>query len=76
MWVDIFPLDADTYIPPGVDITPRKLEEYELRVIIWDVQGLRLDDHGKKVSDIYVRALVYCDNFRCYLLSTLYCLRA
>ncbi|XP_035437997.2 otoferlin isoform X3 [Spodoptera frugiperda] len=58
MWVDIFPLDADTYIPPGVDITPRKLEEYELRVIIWDVQGLRLDDHGKKVSDIYVRAWI------------------
>ncbi|CAH1647468.1 unnamed protein product [Spodoptera littoralis] len=58
MWVDIFPLDADMYIPPGVDITPRKLEEYELRVIIWDVQGLRLDDHGKKVSDIYVRAWI------------------
>ncbi|KAF9407187.1 hypothetical protein HW555_012702, partial [Spodoptera exigua] len=58
MWVDIFPLDADVYIPPGVDITPRKLEEYELRVIIWDVQGLRLDDHGKKVSDIYVRAWI------------------
>uniref|UniRef100_A0A2A4JU35 C2 domain-containing protein n=1 Tax=Heliothis virescens TaxID=7102 RepID=A0A2A4JU35_HELVI len=58
MWVDIFPLDADKYIPPGVDITPKKLEEYELRVIIWDVQGIKLDDHGKKVSDIYVRAWI------------------
>ncbi|PZC81246.1 otoferlin [Helicoverpa armigera] len=58
MWVDIFPLDADKYIPPGVDITPKKLEEYELRVIIWDVQGVKLDDHGKKVSDIYVRAWI------------------
>lgn len=57
MWVDIFPLDADIYIPPAVDITPRKLEDYELRVVVWDVRGVRLD-HGKKASDIYVRALV------------------
>ncbi|XP_026747253.1 otoferlin-like isoform X2 [Trichoplusia ni] len=57
MWVDIFPLDADIYIPPAVDITPRKLEDYELRVVVWDVRGVRLD-HGKKASDIYVRAWV------------------
>ncbi|CAH0577888.1 unnamed protein product [Chrysodeixis includens] len=58
MWVDIFPLDADIYIPPAVDITPRKLEDYELRAVIFDVQDVRLDDHGKTVSDICVRAWV------------------
>ena len=54
MWVDIFPLDADVYVPPGVNITPRKLEDYELRVVVWNVQGLKLS--GKKAPDIYVRA--------------------
>ncbi|KAJ8737899.1 hypothetical protein PYW08_000494 [Mythimna loreyi] len=58
MWVDIFPLDADVYIPPGVNITPKKLEDYELRVVVWDVQGLKQTVHGKKVTDIYVRAWI------------------
>lgn len=56
MWIDIFPLDAGIYIPPAVDITPRKLENYELRVIVWDLQGIRSTDRSKKVSNIYCRA--------------------
>ncbi|XP_038216703.1 otoferlin-like [Zerene cesonia] len=34
MWVDIFPLDCETSIPPAVDITPRSVEEFELRLTI------------------------------------------
>ncbi|CAB3226218.1 unnamed protein product [Arctia plantaginis] len=58
MWIDIFPLDAGIYVPPAVDITPRKLEDYELRVIVWDLQGIRSTDRSKKVSNIYCRAWV------------------
>lgn len=59
MWVDMFPIDTGVYIPPPVDITPRNLEEYELRLIVWDAQQLMLDDgtpNSKKAPDIYVKA--------------------
>ncbi|XP_049885411.1 otoferlin-like [Pectinophora gossypiella] len=58
MWVDIFPMDANTYIPPPSDITPRKVEEYELRVIVWDVQSLLIHMDKKrtwKTADLYVK---------------------
>lgn len=48
-------------IPEMVDITPPIIESYELRVIIWSVENVKLvDDNyftGKKHSDIYVKGL-------------------
>ncbi|XP_028159554.1 otoferlin-like, partial [Ostrinia furnacalis] len=61
MWVDMFPLDTELYIPPPVDITPRSVEEYELRLTVWDAQNLKLDDGSttnKKAPDIYVKAWI------------------
>ncbi|KAL0851779.1 hypothetical protein ABMA28_000089 [Loxostege sticticalis] len=61
MWVDMFPLDTELYIPPPVDITPRSVEEYELRLTVWDAQGLKLDDGSpanRKSTDIYVKAWI------------------
>lgn len=57
MWVDIFPVSAGLYIPLPVDITPRKVEDYELRVTIWAVQGLKIPQTEEKSGvDIYVKA--------------------
>ncbi|CAH2035070.1 unnamed protein product, partial [Iphiclides podalirius] len=59
MWIDIFPLDVGYFIPSPVDITPRKIEEFELRVIILNVNDIKLNDEdNKKSSDIYVRAWI------------------
>lgn len=57
MWIDIFPIEAGAFIPLPVDITPRKVEDYELRAIIWHVQSLgsgRLS--SKQGLDLYVKA--------------------
>ncbi|XP_045510224.1 otoferlin-like [Colias croceus] len=40
MWVDIFPLDCETSIPPAVDITPRSVDEFELRLTILTLRGV------------------------------------
>jgi len=57
MWVDIFSKDAN--IPPPVDISPRKPEKYELRVVVWDTEDVYLDETsvvtGERMSDIYVK---------------------
>ncbi|XP_063373993.1 otoferlin-like [Cydia amplana] len=54
MWVDMFLLDSRHAIPSPVSIRPRPDEHYELRVIVWDVQGLKLP----KGANIYVRAWI------------------
>ncbi|XP_045784578.1 fer-1-like protein 6 [Maniola jurtina] len=58
MWVDIFPLDTGAYIPPPIDITPRKVEDYELRLTIYSVQAfvLQADYPSRRISDFYVKA--------------------
>ncbi|CAJ1052063.1 fer-1-like protein 4 [Xyrichtys novacula] len=60
MWVDLFPTDIPA--PPPVDIKPRKPEQYELRVIIWNTDDVFLDDvnpfTGDPSSDIYVKGWV------------------
>ncbi|XP_067833416.1 fer-1-like protein 6 [Heptranchias perlo] len=58
MWVDMFPMDIP---PPGpsVDISPRKPKGYELRIIIWNTEDVKLEDEnfitGQKSSDIYIK---------------------
>ncbi|TKS70810.1 Fer-1-like protein 4 [Collichthys lucidus] len=60
MWVDMFPTDVPA--PPAVDIKPRKPEQYELRVIIWNTDDVFLDDinpfTGQPSSDIYVKGWI------------------
>ena len=60
MWVDLFPLDSnDKPQPkPAVDISPRKLKQYELRVTILNTAEVELDEktiNGDEMSDIYVK---------------------
>ncbi|KAJ0183968.1 hypothetical protein K1T71_000391 [Dendrolimus kikuchii] len=58
MWVDIFPMDVYTFIPSPVDITPRKEQDYELRVIVWDVLNLKMDRKEDGKADLYVKAWI------------------
>ncbi|XP_055953271.1 otoferlin-like [Argiope bruennichi] len=58
MWLDMF---AEDTVPPAMprDISMRKPESYELRVIIWNTDEVILADDafftGEKMSDIYVK---------------------
>ncbi|KAG8190919.1 hypothetical protein JTE90_014400 [Oedothorax gibbosus] len=58
MWVDMFAMDMPLPKPP-TDISPRKPNSYELRVIIWNTDDVVLEDDafftGEKMSDIYVK---------------------
>ncbi|XP_075994487.1 fer-1-like protein 4 [Genypterus blacodes] len=60
MWIDMFPTDVPA--PPPVDIKPRKPEQYELRVIVWNTDDVFLDDvnpfTGDPSSDIYVKGWI------------------
>lgn len=57
MWVDIFPNDGK--LPPAVDISPRKPDKYELRVVVYNTKDVVLDEisvvTGDAMSDIYVK---------------------
>lgn len=56
MWVEIF--DPKKAIPEPIDITPIPARPYELRVIVWNVQDVILNEKnifGKQMSDIYVK---------------------
>lgn len=55
MWIDIYPFDSNENIPPPMDITPPKIEEYELRIVVWDVQGLKITNWKRKSLDIYIK---------------------
>ncbi|KAM3968476.1 otoferlin [Aphomia sociella] len=57
MWIDIFPLDTNGLVPPPVDISLPKVEEYELRVIVWDVCGMKFGDNSK-TRDLFVRGWI------------------
>ncbi|KAI5630708.1 c2 domain-containing protein [Phthorimaea operculella] len=61
LWVDIFPLDTDTYVPPPRDISSRKVEEYELRVVVWDVQSLLVGQGDWKTANLYVQIYLGSD---------------
>ena len=51
MWVDIF--NKNDVIPPPVDISPRKPQKYELRVVVWNTKV-----STNNTTDIYVKGLV------------------
>eukprot|EP00040_Diaphanoeca_grandis_P011572 m.59384 g.59384 ORF g.59384 m.59384 type:complete len:2246 (-) comp22699_c2_seq1:263-7000(-) len=60
MWVDIFPkINGDeTVVPEPIDITPRIPDEYELRIVMYNVDEVILDESnmaGERMSDIYVK---------------------
>ena len=56
MWVDVCPLSGSRAIMPPVDIVPRKPKSYELRVIVWNCEGVPLTEDsillGARSSDI------------------------
>ncbi|XP_065176222.1 myoferlin-like isoform X2 [Sycon ciliatum] len=57
MWVDIF-LEKRGKPRAPVNIAPRRPEDYELRVIIYNVEEVPLDDEsitGEAMSDIYLK---------------------
>ncbi|KAM3186213.1 hypothetical protein ACTXT7_004799 [Hymenolepis weldensis] len=57
LWVDIFPTNLGQP-GPYFNITPRRPEEYELRVIVWNTYDVKLDETsitGERMSDIYVK---------------------
>ncbi|KAA0200949.1 Dysferlin limb girdle muscular dystrophy 2B (autosomal recessive) [Fasciolopsis buskii] len=57
MWIDMFPTKLGEPGPP-VDVSPRKPNEYELRVIVWNTEDVVLQETsitGEKMSDIYVK---------------------
>ncbi|XP_053623950.1 fer-1-like protein 6 isoform X2 [Plodia interpunctella] len=58
MWIDIYPFDSNENIPPPMDITPPKIEEYELRIVVWDVQGLKITNWKRKSLDIYIKGFI------------------
>ena len=62
MWVDIFEEDTSNPIPDPVDISPRKPEPYELRVIVWNTANVEFDEvshvTGEPMSDIFVKGYV------------------
>jgi hypothetical protein len=61
LWIDILPC-ADLPTPQAVIIAPRKPVAYELRVIVWNAEHIKLDEDdffsGEKKSDIFVKGLV------------------
>ncbi|XP_075159891.1 ferlin family C2 domain-containing myoferlin misfire [Haematobia irritans] len=61
LWVELF--DGTISLPPVIDITPQPPELYELRVVIFGVSDVLLDERnifGTAMSDIYVKG--WCSN--------------
>ncbi|XP_066912889.1 fer-1-like protein 6 isoform X2 [Clytia hemisphaerica] len=56
MWVDICDRGSHLSPMPPINITPRKPKEYELRVIVWNCEGVPLTENsmllGARSSDI------------------------
>ncbi len=65
MWLDFFPISRPPSSSP-VDITPPKPVSHQLRLIIWNISDVELEDEnfltGEKSSDIYVKALIVGEN--------------
>lgn len=48
MWIDIF--RKKDVIPPPIDVSPRKPQKYELRIVVWNSKV-----SVKSTTDIYVK---------------------
>lgn len=56
LWIELY--DGNLNIPSPIDITPQPPQLYELRVIIYDVSEVVLEEKnifGTAMSDIYVK---------------------
>lgn len=59
MWIELY--DGNLNIPPPIDLTPQPPQNYELRVIVYNVSEVVLDEKnifGTAMSDIYVKGWV------------------
>jgi len=54
MWVEIFPTNKGGVDAPVLDITPRPIKDYEVRVVVWGTKDLAMMD-VEGTSDAYVR---------------------
>jgi hypothetical protein len=45
LWIDIIPVSSTTPLPPPVDISLPNPEKFQLRVIVWNAEGMK-DDSG------------------------------
>ena len=61
MWVDVFPKYLGR-IPPSINISPRKPQNFVLRVVIYNTKNIPLTDRslitGEANTDIYIKGLV------------------
>lgn len=68
MWIDMFPIEANSVLPSPVNIAIREPLKYQLRVIIKNTAKVLLDDlnplTGERASDIYVRGFL-CNEQLC-----------
>ena len=56
LWIELY--DANLNIPPPIDIMPLPPQLYELRVIIYNVSNVVLNEKnifGTAMSDIYLK---------------------
>ncbi|XP_061388297.1 otoferlin [Musca vetustissima] len=61
LWLELF--DGNLNLPPVIDITPQPPELFELRLVIFSVSDVVLDERnifGNAMSDIYVKG--WCSN--------------
>lgn len=56
LWLELY--DGNLNLPPAIDITPQPPELFELRLVIFSVSDVVLDERnifGNAMSDIYVK---------------------
>jgi hypothetical protein len=61
MWCEIVTLDEHRLNPPEQLIAPNTVENYQVRLIIWETRDIPLSDNGK--VSLYVKATMIHDDF-------------
>jgi hypothetical protein len=54
-WIEINPVNTDVEPPKVYEIDPKPVEKFELRLVIWDTQNIKMMD-AEGTSDVYFRA--------------------